>query len=189
MSAVTIYTAGHSNRTVAALLELLGEAGIETVVDVRRIPHSGRWPQFKRNALESTLASAGIRYVWEGEALGGQLPWSEAAARHPAIEDRSFAAYAAHMEGEDFRATVERVCAMAQEQRIALLCAEREPVHCHRSFISDYLCAFGDDVVHLVRPGERVVHTLRAEARIEGDRLIYDVQRQHDLGLDPRPAR
>jgi uncharacterized protein (DUF488 family) len=56
------------------------------------------------------------------------------------------------MEGEDFRATVERVRAMAQEQRIALLCAEREPVHCHRSFISDYLCAFGDDVVHLVRP-------------------------------------
>jgi uncharacterized protein (DUF488 family) len=187
VSAVTIYTAGHSNRTAEAFVELLQEAGIETIVDVRRIPHSGRWPQFRRGALESTLAAHGIRYVWEGDALGGQLPWSEAAARHPAIADRSFAAYAAHMEGEDSRAAVERVRALARDARVALLCAEREPTHCHRSFISDYLCAFGDEVVHLVRPGERIVHSLRAEARIEGARLIYDAGRQRELGLDPRP--
>jgi uncharacterized protein (DUF488 family) len=90
------------------------------------------------------------------------------------------------MDGEDFRAAVERVRAMARERRTALLCAEREPAHCHRSFIADYLCAFGDEVVHLVRPGERVAHALRPEARIEGERLIYDAQCQHDLGLDPR---
>ena len=189
MSAVTIYTAGHSNRTAGAFLELLAEAEIEVVIDVRRVPHSGRWPQFKRKALESTLASRGIRYVWEGEALGGQLPWSERAARHSAIADESFAAYAAHMEDDDFRAAVERVRAAAHDAKVALLCAERDPAHCHRSFISDYLCAFGDDVVHLVRPGERVVHALRAEVRIEGARLIYDAGSQRDLGLDTRPAR
>jgi uncharacterized protein (DUF488 family) len=183
VSAVKLYTAGHSNRTAEAVLQLLCGAAIETVVDVRRIPHSGRWPQFRRAALESTLASAGIRYVWEGEALGGQLPWTEAAERHVAIEDRSFAAFAAHMEGGDFRAAVGRVREAARDTRLALLCAEREPARCHRSFIADYLCAFGDEVVHLVRPGERVAHHVRPEARVEGATLIYDVSVQGDLAL------
>jgi uncharacterized protein (DUF488 family) len=189
VSAVKLYTAGHSNRTAEAFLDLLEEAGIATIVDVRRIPHSGRWPQFRRAALDSRLTLRGIRYVWEGEALGGQLPWSEAAARHSAIADRYFAAYAAHMEDADFRAAVGRVRDIARDARVALLCAERDPAHCHRSFIADYLVAFGDEVVHLVRPGERVVHTLRPEARVTGERLIYDVTRQRDLDLGSRPDR
>ena len=73
---------------------------------MRRVPHSGRWPQFRQRALEASLADAGVRYTWEGEALGGLRDAADAAAsaRHGAISQPMFAAYAAHMESDAFRA-------------------------------------------------------------------------------------
>lgn len=67
----TIWTVGHSTRSGAALLALLGQAGLEAVADVRRWPVSRRWPQFARPALERALAEAGLGYHHLGDTLGG----------------------------------------------------------------------------------------------------------------------
>ena len=153
---------------------------------MRRVPHSGRWPQFRQRALEASLAGAGVRYTWEGEALGGLRDAADAAAsaRHGAISQPMFAAYAAHMESDAFRTGVERVRDAARSTRVVLLCAERDPRDCHRSYIADWLCAHGDEVIHLLHTGERVEHALRREARLDGDILVYDRRPQGQLELD-----
>lgn len=184
MSGLRVHTVGHSNRTVEELVGVLAAAGIRVLVDVRRVPYSARWPQFRREPFAAALASAGVEYVWEGEALGGRRDWTPAAARHVALEDRSFAAYAAHMETDAFRSGLDRLLALAERAPVAILCAERSPENCHRKFIADRLVAAGVEVVHLLDAGERVPHRLQQSARVCGTGLVYDrgVQRGLDLG-------
>jgi uncharacterized protein (DUF488 family) len=185
VSGILLYTAGHSNRTVEDLLGLLAEAGVGVVVDVRRVPYSGRWPQFRREPFAAALAAAGVDYVWEGDALGGRRDWTPAAARHRAIEDRSFAAYAAHMETDEFRAGMTRMLALAGRVPVAVLCAERSPANCHRAFIADHLVAAGAEVLHLLGGEERERHRLQETARVCGTSLVYDRSAQCALDLGP----
>jgi uncharacterized protein (DUF488 family) len=67
---VTIYTIGHSTRTLDELLSALKAHGIETLVDIRAFPMSRRLPHFNRESLERSLPEQGIRYIWM-KALGG----------------------------------------------------------------------------------------------------------------------
>ena len=73
-----IYTVGHGNRTITELVQLLKEAGIETLLDVRRYPSSRRNPQFNGPILKNSLRCEGVDYIWEGEALGGHRELPEA---------------------------------------------------------------------------------------------------------------
>jgi uncharacterized protein (DUF488 family) len=66
-----IYTVGHGARTAVAFVSLLQESRISVLVDVRAYPVSRRHPQFSRDALATALEATGIRYQWEGKALGG----------------------------------------------------------------------------------------------------------------------
>jgi len=77
-----IYTAGHGSRSTEEFLEILREADINNLIDVRAFPGSRRHPQFGREALEKSLAENGISYVWEGKALGGRR---KGKARIPAV--------------------------------------------------------------------------------------------------------
>jgi uncharacterized protein (DUF488 family) len=164
-----VHTVGHSNRSSAELVLLLLELGIERLVDVRRYPGSRRHPHFAREALSRSLAEHGIGYEHEPD-LGGQRTPS-AASRHAVLEP-AFAGYAEHMESDAFRCAVERV--LSAEMHVALMCAERDPMHCHRRLLSDYLVASGVDVLHAIGPGEVRAHRLDPRARVEpGPRLVY----------------
>jgi len=176
-----IYTLGHSNRPWEECLRALGAAGIEVLVDVRRHPGSRRHPQFNRARMAEALADAGIGYRWEGEALGGRRP-AGARPAHSALGSEVMRGYAEHMEGEAFRAAVERLCALARERRTAILCAERLPEHCHRSLIADYLTLAGVEVRHLLEPEAAVDHRLHPAVRRVGERVVYGSDEQ--LGLD-----
>jgi uncharacterized protein (DUF488 family) len=110
---VALFSIGHSNHPAERFLALLGEAGIETLVDVRSRPASRFSPQFGRAALERSLGAAGIEYVWLGAALGGRDAVS--------VADPAFVA------------ALERVLALARERRVALMCSERDPGRCHRT--------------------------------------------------------
>lgn len=178
----TVYTAGHGNRPLEEFVGLLRDAGVTCLVDVRAFPASRRHPHFGRAALEQSLPAAGIRYVWEGESLGGRRRPSadspNVALRHPA-----FRAYADHMMTQGFREAVGRLLETARAEATAVVCAERLPWQCHRFLISDYLVAGGNEVMHLVNPGKRQPHRLNPVARPRDGNVVYNGETQPELGL------
>lgn len=180
----TVYTIGHGSRSISELVELLGEAGIACVIDVRAYPASRRHPHFGREALEKSLAQVGIRYLWEGRALGGRRR-SVKASPHTELTSKSFRAYADHMMTVAYREGLKRVIKQGLDARTAILCAERLPWECHRNLIADSLVARGYAVMHLIGPSQTRAHALNEVARSEGEDLIYDAAEQLDLGLPP----
>jgi uncharacterized protein (DUF488 family) len=180
MQAVTLYTIGHSNRPLDELMALLKEAGVKVLVDVRAEPRSRHNPQFNEESLRDACTRADITYHWAGRQLGG-LRTGRPDSPHTALDEgrRSFADY---MDTEPFRKGASQLLTMATRAPTAILCAEREPEHCHRSLISDYLLLQGVSIVHLIRPGETREHVLSPEARRESAALVYD---RHTSGTLP----
>jgi uncharacterized protein (DUF488 family) len=179
----SIYTIGHGNRPLDEFTSLLRTAGVVCLVDVRAFPGSRRHPQFGRSELERTLPQAHIDYLWEGATLGGRRK-PRADSPHSALRNASFRAYADHMESEDFKAGIQRLLDQAAQRPIAIMCAERLPWQCHRYMIADYLVAQRIDVVHIIDGNSPRPHRLRAEARLSGERLIYDAAVAGKLDFD-----
>ena len=177
-----IFTAGHGNRHISELLQLLESAGIETLLDVRRYPSSRRNPQFNGLILKNSLRSRGIDYLWEGENLGGHRKLRATNSRL-ALKSDNMRAYADHMHTETFRESVHRALHQAQIAPTVLMCAELNPVGCHRSLISDYLTLHGATVQHLVNPGTSVSHQTHPDARLTNNIVIYDRSTQMSLDL------
>jgi uncharacterized protein (DUF488 family) len=170
-----IFTVGHSTRSIEELIEILGEAGVRGVADVRRYPSSRRHPQFNRAAMESSLTAAGIRYDWLGEALGGRrreiVPVRD--SPNAAWQVAGFRHYADAMQTRDFLAAIEQLEGLARARPTAFLCAERNWWSCHRRLIADFLLVRGWKVVHLLDRGKRQQHELTEFARVEDGRLTY----------------
>jgi uncharacterized protein (DUF488 family) len=177
-----IWTIGHGNRPLGEFLSLLKEAGIECLVDVRAYPASRRHPQFARESLDKSLADAGVRYVWEGKALGGRRK-PEPDSPHLALRNPGFRAYADHMMSETFREGLARLIGLGSATPAAIMCAERLPWRCHRYLLADSLVARGVRVFHLVSPGQRKEHAFNQLARVNGERLVYDTGEQPPLEL------
>ena len=170
----TLYTIGHSTRTIEQFVALLREHGIELLVDVRRFPGSRRHPHFGSAALAASLAEAGIAYD-HAEALGGRRD-SEAGAASPntAWRNAAFRAYADYMATPAFRAALDRLIAQAAERTTTIMCAEAVPWRCHRQLIADALVVRGVEVRHVTGRGQGEPHRLTPFARVDGDRIVYD---------------
>jgi len=153
---MTVKTIGHSNHPIEKFVDLLKRGGVDELIDVRSKPYSRRFPQFGREKLAATLAEAGIAYLWEGEALGGKPR-----AQPPAFE-----------------AAIDRVLERAGERRVALMCAEKEPLDCHRvHLVARRLAERGADIEHLLADGSVRPHREVEEALLEkdgGDDLFED---------------
>lgn len=176
---MTVYTAGHSNRSIGDLIALLEEAGVHALVDVRAFPRSRRWPQFNRDALAGSLAARAIGYAWRGEALGGfRKPAAD--SPHVALSD-AFRGFADHMATAAFAQAIAALLAEAARAPTAVMCAERLPADCHRSLIADALIARGASVVHLIEPGKREPARLSPAARVDRGCLVYDGELQRRL--------
>lgn len=168
-------TLGHSNHAFETFLALLAAAGATAVADVRTAPWSRRVPQFSRDPLREGLRAAGIAYSHLPE-LGGK-PSDPAVATDGAPDYEKIAATAA------FRAGLDRLVDGASRHRIVLVCAERDPLDCHRALlVGRALHAEGRRVTHLLADGGRLGHeALEAELlrRAEADPA------QPDLFADP----
>jgi uncharacterized protein (DUF488 family) len=175
-----ILTVGHGARSIETFLELLREAGIERVVDVRTAPGSRRHPQFGRDALAEALAQEGIAYEWRGRDLGGfRKPAPD--SPHTALRNDSFRGYADHMAGDAFREGLAWLVRTSRERRTAVMCAESVWWRCHRRMIADALTVAGVPVTHLM-DGEPRKHELHPNARVDqAGRLVYDVGVQPEL--------
>ena len=123
-----ILSIGHSDHELRDFLDLLAANRVEVLVDVRSHPYCRRLPHYSRSALEQALRRAGLRYLYLGEQLGGR-PLGNVLAQ---MRGRGYAAMAAT---PAFRQAIERVLSGAGCFRVALMCAERDPMDCHRALL------------------------------------------------------
>lgn len=162
-----VWTIGHGTRAVDELVATLRDAGVETLVDVRRFPGSRRNPQFGQAALAVELASASIAYVHAPD-LGGRRSGVPGEDRFGCLRVPAFRSYAAWMSSDEWQHAL--ADALARE-RPCFMCAETLPWRCHRRLIADLLAARGADVVHLLGPGTSVEQRHFAEAEVRDGRL------------------
>ena len=150
---VTIYTIGHGRAGFAEMAAVLEQHGVPTIIDVRSQPVSRNAPEFSRRVLEGLAATAGLGYRWMGDALGGRpddpdLLLADGGADYEAIR-----------RSPRFRAALVHLAAMAAEAKVALLCAEERPEHCHRALlIAPALEEMGLRVIHLLHDGTALAH-------------------------------
>ncbi|HKN26175.1 MAG TPA: DUF488 domain-containing protein [Candidatus Acidoferrum sp.] len=121
-----LFTVGHSNQEMPDLLGVLIRHEIHMVCDVRSRPGSFRFPQFNREPLMAQLATARIIYQFFGDQFGGR-PLDSRYYRPDGLVD-----YAARRKAPDFLEAMDRLLGCAQSQNIVLMCAEEDPLHCHR---------------------------------------------------------
>ena len=148
------FSIGHSKHTAEVFLRLLLSHRIEEVVDVRSSPHSRFNPQSNRRRLQTALEEAGLGYEFMGESLGGR----PTDPRCYDIEGR--VEYDRLAETEAFKAGIRHVMQRAADRRVALMCSEKDPLHCHRTLlIARVLTEGGLGVGHILPDGGLEAHS------------------------------
>jgi hypothetical protein len=152
----SFFTVGHSNHDVAAWLALVRSHGIEVVVDVRSSPYSGYVPQFDKELVRTALEEAGIRYLFLGEELGGR-------PTNPEYYDaKGRVLYSRVCNDDRFKSGIARLETGIARYRVALMCGEENPAHCHRRLLIGRV---------LVEHGHTMLH-VRGDGRVETDDVV-----------------
>jgi uncharacterized protein (DUF488 family) len=173
MSDFELYTIGHSDQPAGRFLGLLTQAGITTVVDVRSVPFSRRCPWFSGKALAARLPSQGISYLAMGAALGGR-------PRDASLYCDGVADYEAMAAVPEFQDGLNHLAEAARTARVCVMCAEREPLDCHRCLlIGRLLAARRIKLGHIlidgtIEPNFATEERLLALASKEGGDLFHD---------------
>ena len=169
----TIFTIGHSTRTLDEFVEVLLAHNIDQLLDIRAFPMSRRLPHFNHDSLAQTLPAAGIQYISE-KRLGGRRKKIRNDSPNIALRNDSFRNYADYMLTDEFRQAIQDLTARAEQGKVAIMCAERVYFHCHRMLVSDWLTAHGHSVLHIDGAGPARPHKLMPEAKLTGGDLIYN---------------
>ncbi|MFC4310881.1 DUF488 family protein [Steroidobacter flavus] len=191
-----IYTVGHSNHPIGHFLKLLQGQGVNLLADVRSTPYSRFNPQFRRDALTTALAGLGISYLFLGEELGAR-------SKDPSCYDDGRVSYRKLAATALFRQGIDRLLAAAETHTVAIMCAEKDPLDCHRTIlVARELVKRGESVAHIlatgeVEPHEQVMEHLRERLKIEpvdlfgGDvnEQAYELRGQQIAYVDPKVAR
>lgn len=170
-----IYTIGHSNHALDAFARLLQLHEITVVADVRSMPFSRFNPQFNRELLQRSLAELGLVYVFLGDRLGAR-----AGDRACYVDGK--ARYELIARSADFQAGLQRLMQDAARQRVAMMCAEKEPLECHRTLLVARQLAIADvSVLHILEDGTLEPHA-QTLARLmkELDLPEFDLFRTRD---------
>lgn len=160
-----ILTIGHSTHEFEVFVGLLKEHGVTALGDVRSSPYSRMYPQYGREALEKALKKQGIGYVFLGRDLGAR---SDDTACY--VDGK--VQYGRIAQTEKFRQAIQRVTLGAQRHRIALMCAEKDPLECHRTLlVAAAIARLGFEVGHILADGsieshENAMSRLLAEEKL-----------------------
>jgi uncharacterized protein (DUF488 family) len=162
MMEARILTIGHSNHALERFIALIEGADVGTVADVRSKPVSRFVPHFSRASLEAVLAERGISYLFLGAALGGRPD-------DPSLMKHGKPDYAAMARTPGFASWLKRVIEESAKRKVALLCAERDPIDCHRfRLVGRELAARQIEVAHILSTGEIEPHA-ETERRARGN--------------------
>jgi uncharacterized protein (DUF488 family) len=164
---VIAWTIGHGTRSAEELVSVVREAGVGTLVDVRRFPGSRHNPQFNQPALDAVLEEGGIAYRHAVE-LGGRLSGEPGEDRFGCLRVAAFRSYAARMGAGGWQAAL---AAALAEPAPCFMCSETLWWRCHRRLIAELLHARGQRVIHLLAPGKSQEHRPFAEAESRDGRL------------------
>ena len=155
-----LFTVGHSILEFGPFAKLLKDCGVEVVADVRSVPQSARLPHFSQPALEKLLAAENISYLFLGEELGGRPDDADAYQSNGVVD------YAARRRSYAFQRGVERLLKELEERSVAVMCAEEDPLQCHRfMMVCPELVKLGVDPVH-IRKGGQIETQEAAEDRL-----------------------
>lgn len=167
----TIWTIGHSNRTIETFIDILHSHNIQLIVDVRQFPGSKKYPYFNKEQLQISLKENNINYEHLVQLGGRRKPAKDS----PNItwKNDAFRAYADYMETNEFAETISVLEQLAAKQNTAYMCSEAVWWSCHRSMISDYLKANGWKVLHIMDANKATEHPYTSPARIVNGKLTY----------------
>lgn len=147
-----VFTTGHSTHTIERFIALLRQHGVTALCDVRSKPYSRMNPQFNREPLKAALREAKIVYVFLGAELGAR-------SDDPSCYEQGKVQYDRLSHTDLFQQGLARVQEGMKSYRIALMCAEREPIECHRTIlVARHLSALGVDVAHIHADGRVESH-------------------------------
>jgi len=168
---LTVFTIGHSTRTLEEFTQLLKTYGVTLLVDVRTVPRSRHNPQFNKETLPASLKPEGVRYIHMPEIGGLRRPKRDSV--NLAWRNTGFRGYADYMQTKEFTDNLLKIIALARENCLALMCAEALPWRCHRSLISDALVVRHVKVQHIISAASCLSHELNETAQVEGTKITY----------------
>lgn len=169
-----IFTIGHSTHSLNDFLTMLNQHNITAIADVRSSPYSRMNPQYNREELRKALKKASVAYVFLGDELGAR-------SDDPECYENGKVRYERLARTPAFERGIDRVEKGAEEFRLALMCAEKEPLDCHRTIlVSRYLDKLGIDVQHILADGALEPHRETIERLKARLKLGEDMFRQPD---------
>ena len=172
----TIYTIGHSTRTLHEFMELLNVYNITLLIDVRTVPRSRHNPKFNKEALPDTLKAYGIKYLHMPEIGGLRHPKRDSV--NLAWKNLGFRGYADYMQTKEFTDNLLKIIGLARANCLALMCAEALPWRCHRSLISDALVIRHIKVLHILSATSTIAHAVSEFAQVEGTKITYPLYKK-----------
>ncbi|HET7445777.1 MAG TPA: DUF488 domain-containing protein [Solirubrobacterales bacterium] len=149
----SLLTIGHSNHSPARFRELLAEHGVEVLVDVRSWPHSRYVEWADRSQLPALTEEVRARYLFLGDQLGGRPDGDEY------YDQQGHALYGKVAASDAFRAGIARLHRGIERFRVAIMCSEEDPEHCHRRLLVAKV---------LLDEGVVVTH-IRGDGRVESE--------------------
>jgi len=198
-----ILTIGHSTHPLNHFIALLRKHQVTALCDVRSQPYSRRNPQFNRESLKESLRESGIVYLFLGEALGGR-------SKDPSCIIDGKVHYDLIAQSSLFRKGLERLREEMKHHQLALMCAEKNPIVCHRTIlVARHLDAMGITVKHILEDGSamaqidiiaRLIRQLNLPEfdmfrsqediihdayRIQGERIAYEENDRPDKSAGP----
>lgn len=168
------FTIGHSTRSIDEMSGLLHGAGVETVVDVRKIPGSRANPQFNMEALAQALGERqiGYRHIAALGGLRGRVS-GQGVSPNTLWRNKSFRNYADYAMTASFPLGLAELIALGRQRTCAVMCSEVLWWRCHRRIIADYLLADGAAVFHIMGPGKTAPAVLTSGVRRVAEGLLY----------------
>ncbi len=174
-SEASIYTIGYSTHSIESFISLLKANQIHVIADVRSQPYSRYKPEFSQKELKNSLQAEGLQYVFLGRELGARRD-------EPECYVDGKIDYSLVEKTKLFQKGIERLEKGMKQYRIALLCAEKDPIGCHRAIlISRYLWKMGVPVVHIHDDGN-----LESHEQLEQRLLALYGRDQEDLFMLPK---
>jgi uncharacterized protein (DUF488 family) len=171
---LTIYTIGHSTRSIDEFVELLKTYSVTQLVDIRSVPGSRHNPQYSQKAFKESLESRDISYTYM-KRLGG---WRRGPSddKNAAWRNKSFRSYADYMQTDDFAEGINALIDSSKNASTAIMCAEAVPWRCHRSLVGDALVVRGIEVRDIMSEKNSPEHTLTSFAKVNGTNITYPAE-------------